>query len=99
MVWDGFADPPWRSLLEPDLREFLLARAAEGFVFPLNPVWPVRDPGWFAVLEALEALASRDPQARTTLDAWYPDQQVVELIKAGHLAHPNGFRKGHSGAA
>lgn len=38
---------------EPELREFLLERAKEGFTFPINPVWPVRDVGWYEVLQAL----------------------------------------------
>ena len=50
VVWDGFSDPPWESRSEPELRKFLLERVQEGYTFPVNPVWPVRDPGWFEVL-------------------------------------------------
>eukprot|EP00913_Durusdinium_trenchii_P033655 g31505.t1 len=53
VVWDGFVDPPWRQLKEPELRKFLKERAREGYCFPLNPVWPIRDKGWYEVLETL----------------------------------------------
>ena len=29
VVWDGLDSPPWRSVKEADLRDFLLARAKE----------------------------------------------------------------------
>eukprot|EP00435_Cladocopium_sp_Y103_P038730 s21_g10.t1 len=53
VVWDGYPDPPWKILKEPDLRTFLKARAKEGYCFPLNPVWPIRDKGWYEVLASL----------------------------------------------
>ena len=42
---------PWKLHSEEQLRDFLIARIKEGFVFPLNPVWPVRDKGWYKVNE------------------------------------------------
>ena len=40
------------SCLQDDLREFLEERVDEDYAMPLNPIWCVRDPGWFDVLEA-----------------------------------------------
>ena len=54
VVWDGLDSPPWKTVTEPELRAFLLERAREGFSFPLNPVWPIRDAGWLEVLHALQ---------------------------------------------
>ena len=58
VVWDGFSDPPWKSFKEPALRAFLLERIQDGFCFPMNPIWPIRDVGWHAVLQAWIALPS-----------------------------------------
>ena len=37
-------------------------------MFPMNPVWAMRDPGWYELLERLEA----NPAAATSLERWYP---------------------------
>merc|ERR1719329_950580 len=60
VVWHGFPNQPWEYRSEPDLRAFLIERANEGFAFPLNPVWPVRDPGWFEVHRALRGPRRHD---------------------------------------
>ena len=87
-MWVGYTSPPWRSLSEPELRAFLLERAADGFTFPLNPVWPIRDKGWYAVLEALK----KTPDGPTNLAAWYPPESgVLQRIDELHAAHPDGF--------
>ena len=86
VVWDGYAaseGPPWRSLSEPELREFLIDRARDGYAFPLNPVWPVRDPGWYDVLKALK----QSPDGARNLATWYPPD-VLSRIDALHAAHP-----------
>ena len=88
VVWSGYSNPPWRSVGEPELRDFLLARCRDGYSFPLNPVWPIRDPGWYAVLEALKASAD----GPRLLQAWYPPGSgVLETIERLHKAHPDGF--------
>ena len=38
VVWEGFSNPPWKYLTEPELRVFLIARARDGYCFPINPV-------------------------------------------------------------
>ena len=88
VIWDGFADPPWQTFKEPELRDFLLKRAREGFSFPINPVWPVRDVGWFEVLQALQ----RGPESAENLNAWFPpDSGLIDKIAKLHAQYPNGF--------
>lgn len=88
VVWENFSDPPWKTHTEPELRQFLLARAQEGYSFALNPLWPIRDPGWFEVLEALK----KTRHGRETLDAWFPPETgVLERIEALHKRYPRGL--------
>eukprot|EP00928_Gymnodinium_smaydae_P030752 TRINITY_DN2277_c0_g3_i1.p1 TRINITY_DN2277_c0_g3~~TRINITY_DN2277_c0_g3_i1.p1 ORF type:complete len:1054 (-),score=226.96 TRINITY_DN2277_c0_g3_i1:19-3180(-) len=112
VVWDGFEHVegglPWKYMSEEELREFLLERVKEGFTFPLNPVWPIRDPGWYDVFLAL--MASHDEDAQAARDVWYPPHAgIVERIKELHARYPNGYprhvldendpqRSGHRGA-
>lgn len=88
VVWNKFLDPPWRYVSEQGLRDFLLARAQEGFAFPLNPVWPVRDPGWYEVLHCLrESSAAQGPLA-----SWFPTHSgLLEKIDMLHKQHPQGL--------
>jgi hypothetical protein len=72
------------------LRSFLLERAAEGFSFPLNPVWPVRDPGWLDVLHELQ----QHEEANANLARWFPpDERILERVKEIHTRYPDGFKK------
>lgn len=90
IVWSGFADTPWEYKTEPQLREFLLERARDGYAFPLHPVWPVRDQGWYEVLEAL-----RDHGAE--LSAWFPpESHVMERIDDVHARFPKGLSASRS---
>ena len=88
IVWDGFQNPPWRAAKEPEVRDFLLARCRDGYSFPLNPVWPIRDKGWFDVLTALRA----NPEGQRNLNVWYNDPTVLQRIEELHAKHPSGFR-------
>jgi len=98
IVWDGFGEAgwtptsagklPWQSAKEPELRQFLLDRAREGFSFPINPVWPARNPGWYEVLQALQ----KHPDTRENLERWYPAEAgVIQKIEKLHAAYPQGF--------
>lgn len=88
VVWHGFPNQPWEYRSEPDLRAFLIERANEGFAFPLNPVWPVRDPGWFEVHRALRG-PGRD---QDSLNAWYPPESgIIDKLEAIHDQFPDGF--------
>lgn len=89
VVWHSFPDKPWSYKSEPDLRLFLLERIAEGYSFPLNPVWLVRDAGWYDVFRALRVSDS----ARGPLEAWFPPEAgILEKVEAMRKAHPHGFK-------
>jgi hypothetical protein len=88
IVWEHFEGKPWRYDTECDLRKFLLARADEGYVFPVNPVWPVRDVGWHDVLQALRA----NPESQPSLAAWFPPESgLLAQIDLLHERYPAGF--------
>ena len=86
VTWDGYPGLKWRYLSEPKLREFLLARVADGFAFPLNPKWVLCDAGWSQVWRAL---CDADGGAR--LEPWFPSGSGIrELIERVLASHPNG---------
>merc|ERR1719277_985642 len=72
LIWDGFKrmgdGKPWAYKDEDGLRQFLHERIAEGYCMPLNPVWVVRDMGWWQILQAQRENAETAEQ----LAAWYP---------------------------
>jgi len=88
VVWHGFPDKPWDYKTEDGLKKFLMDRVVEGYAFPLNPVWPVRDKGWYAVYEALKS----NPSAKKCMDSWIPPEigydQTAEKL---HSEFPDGF--------
>jgi len=88
VIWDGFSKGglnQWSYLSEQELRAFLLDRLGEGFCFPLNPAWTLRDQGWYEVLTALRSSIS----ARAALASWYPPGSgILEEIDAIHAAYP-----------
>ena len=88
VIWDGFGGlSPWKSFSEDGVRKWLKERAAEGYSFPLNPVWPVRDPGWYDVLRS----QSSSEQVEN-LEKWYPPEAgIMAKIERIHSAFPNGF--------
>jgi hypothetical protein len=87
IIWEGFPNKPWKYFDEYNMRQFLLERVTEGYVFPINPVWPIRDKGWHDVLQALRS----SPSAHV-LKAWYPDSSgIIARIKKMHTEHPHGF--------
>jgi len=90
VIWHGFPEKPWDYKSEKQLREFLTERVAEGFTFPINPVWPVRDKGWFDVLQCL----LNSSGGKNSMKAWFPPESgVLERITTLHAQHPNGFRQ------
>jgi len=89
IVWEGFIGKPWAYVCEQDLVDFLLARIEEDYCFPLNPVWAVRDEGWYDVFRAL----MESEKARPAMYAWYPPESgLVERIEACHRNYQDGFR-------
>ena len=89
VVWQGFSGKPWAYYDPQALQKFLLERVEEGFSFPINPIWPLRDPGWYEIFSALQ----RRQDAREVMVAWFPPhRRVVECIESIHLDFPNGFQ-------
>eukprot|EP00438_Fugacium_kawagutii_P004617 Skav229008 [mRNA] locus=scaffold127:401983:403775:- [translate_table: standard] len=89
IVWHGFEEKPWAYCDMSALQAFLKDRIEEGFCFPLNPVWPVRDPGWYEIFSALR----RRQESQECLAAWYPpDKNIVECIDSIHESFPAGFQ-------
>ena len=76
MIWHGFSGKPWEYKDGRALQSFLLERIEEGFTFPLNPVWPVRDPGWYEVFTALR----RREDVCKALHAWYPLHKTLGAV-------------------
>merc|ERR1712194_117330 len=67
----------------------LYERIDEGFAFPLNPVWPVRDAGWY---DMYERLRNSTGVAQEAFQAWYPPGSgLPERIRQMHEEHPEGF--------
>ncbi|CAD7949359.1 unnamed protein product [Amoebophrya sp. A25] len=83
----GFENRPWQMMSEPQLRAFLLERVQDGYSFPLNPVWPVRDPGWRDIWQAL--LKSREAQQGNR--CWYPDSGIVDTVTELCQEYPDGY--------
>merc|ERR1719161_2578889 len=78
VVWDKFPDLPWAYKDESGLRQFLRERVEEGYCFPLNPVWPIRDKGWYNIVDAFK----RDQETMETMQAWWvPKSGVLEKIE------------------
>ncbi|CAE7945165.1 unnamed protein product [Symbiodinium sp. KB8] len=92
VVWHGFNEmhgKPWDYKDESSLRAFLLERIKEGYSFPLNPVWPVRDKGWFEVFQALNA----SEHGAADLQSWFPPElDYSNTIERLHAKFPEGFR-------
>jgi len=88
VVWEGFPDKPWEYQDEKGLRKFLLERIDNGFIFPLNPVWAIRDKGWYEVLQAMR----KNPDAASALAAWDPPGAgLLDAIEEIHKSCPDGF--------
>lgn len=90
VVWDGFESmdgKPWAYKTEKTMREFLLERMADGYCFPLNPLWPVRDKGWWDVWEK-----SKQVTAKQNLNSWYNEKLgVMKIMEKIRQTCPNGF--------
>lgn len=50
----------------------------EQYAFPINPVWPVRDPGWYKVFDKLRNSPQCQP-GQHTLEGWLP-KRVMDRI-------------------
>jgi CRP-like cAMP-binding protein len=96
LVWDGFPSKPWAYKDEKGMREFLMARLEDGYCFPMNPLWPVRDPGWWDVWEKNLTVTSTK-----NLESWYSSKlgvrdkmnQIRETIPDGFIQSADMVQK------
>jgi len=80
----------WEYLDEDELREFLVDRVHEGYNFPINPVWPIRDFGWNEVLEAMKSTEV----GRHALECYFPSGSgIMEKLAELQERFPDGFFK------
>jgi len=87
VVWEGFPDKPFAYKTEKTMREFVLARLEDGYCFPMNPLWPCRDKGWWEVWEKNMKVTPQNNVA-----AWYSKKLgVIDLMNRIHAAVPEGF--------
>ena len=84
VLWHGYDASRGRSALgshrrylsPAELCAFLVDRVADGYSFPLNPVWPIRDPGWY---EVLQTMLKQSPEAPANMKAEAAGITVEEL--------------------
>lgn len=106
VVWDGFNSGRmpvrrsqisnednscgWEYFDEDELREFLISRVQEGYTFPINPIWPIRDMGWIDVFEALASTRA----GQQCLELYFPSESgLCHRIRSLHAQFPEGFEK------
>ena len=92
VVWQGYGNSvPWRSLSPTELLSFLLKRAADGYTFPINPMWMLCHDGWYDLYETLASSSA----AQASIEAWFAPR-VREALAAVRRKHSAGFvRQGH----
>lgn len=90
IIWEGFGEKkPWKYVSEGEVRKFCLERIAEDYSFPVNPAWPLRDEGWYDVLQALR----KNPATCDSLSAWFPASGgILENIDRIRAKNVNGFK-------
>eukprot|EP00930_Biecheleria_cincta_P032164 TRINITY_DN22318_c0_g1_i1.p1 TRINITY_DN22318_c0_g1~~TRINITY_DN22318_c0_g1_i1.p1 ORF type:complete len:1340 (+),score=259.46 TRINITY_DN22318_c0_g1_i1:107-4126(+) len=80
----------WEYFDEDELRLFLVDRVREGYTFPINPIWPIRDAGW---IEVFEALASTE-DGKQCLELYFPaNSGICDRIRSLKAQFPDGFQK------
>jgi len=89
IIWDGLDAGPWMYADFDGMIDFLLERHAEGYKFPMNPIWALFDEKWYRVFtESMEC----DDDGRSTFEIWYPPgSNVQEMVEAIHAEFPDGF--------
>ncbi|CAK0803197.1 unnamed protein product, partial [Prorocentrum cordatum] len=90
VVYPELDDKPWAYMNELELRNFLSDRIQHGYIFPMNPVWLVRDEGWYDLYEEMR----QTPEGARELAKWFgpPGSGIAELIEEIHSEFPEGFR-------
>mmetsp|Transcript_70645 Transcript_70645/g.133260 ORF Transcript_70645/g.133260 Transcript_70645/m.133260 type:complete len:556 (+) Transcript_70645:79-1746(+) len=89
VIWHGFTEKPWEYVTLAGLQQFLMDRIGESYVFPMNPVWPVRDAGWFRVFQALHASEA----GKAALQQWFSPQEHLldDILALGDSSRPSSL--------
>lgn len=91
IVWDHFQNDgniPWKNCGMNELLTFLRERREDGFIFPINPVWPARDRRWFEIYQEL-----KDAEG---FGVWF-DAPLCQMIETIVEKYPDGFTTVHDG--
>jgi len=80
VIWDRYESltgKPWEMLNEKELLKFLTDRLQEDFVFPLNPVWMIRDGknGWSQLFELMLC----NEHIREQIQCWYDKETIAKI--------------------
>lgn len=87
VVWKGYGNSvPWKSLSPAQIVKFLLERAANGYAFPINPMWMLCHDGWYDLYETLASSSS----AKESVEAWFAPR-IREALAAVRRKHSAGF--------
>jgi len=89
IIWDGFTHLNWKNVGPGALRKFLVERANEGYVFPINPKWVIAD-GWHEVWAAM----MNHKEGAEAMKKWYPPEtcNILERIEGLKKKYPEGFK-------
>lgn len=86
VVWEDlekdYAKIPWKYCNMEELLSFLQERCEDDFLFPINPVWPARDPRWFEIYQKLKDVEGEG--------SWL-DAELCQIIEAIAKEYPDGF--------
>jgi len=90
VIWEGFVSKPWDYKTEEELRAFLAEKVEEGYCFPLNPVWMVRDAGWYDIIQ----LMRKRPQNKHNIDSWFPGKfGILQTVDRLRKEYAKGFQQ------
>jgi len=88
VVWNEYPEKPWEYVTEDGCRQFIIDRIQQNYACPINPVWPVRDKGWWDIMELLKS----KPYGAKCLEKWIrPEINYWEQSKAIHEEFPKCF--------
>lgn len=88
VVWNEYPDKPWEYVTEEGCRQFITDRIDQDYACPINPVWPVRDKGWWEIMQKLKS----KPYGAKCLEKWIrPEINYWEQAKAIHDEFPKCF--------
>jgi hypothetical protein len=107
VVWEGLVERhgvPWKLHSEAGLRGFILDRIHDGYAMPLNPIWPIRDEGWYDIYCQLRD-SEQCAAGKKTFECWYPkevQQRIIDIynsVSVNYFEHKAAAREAAAKAA